>query len=130
VFQAMRPVFNDLEKEVRRSINFFRNNDRNAQLGKMVLLGNTTKLPGLPQYLEKNLEMEVVKPEAFNKLEGADVVDSPAFKENVLAFPVCYGLALQGLGKGRLATNLVPRELLTARLIKEKKPWAVAALAV
>jgi type IV pilus assembly protein PilM len=130
IFQAMRPVFNDLEKEVRRSINFFRNNDRNAQLGKLVLLGNTTKLPGLPQYLEKNLEMEVIKPEAFNKLSGPDVVDSPAFKENVLAFPVCYGLALQGLGKARLATNLVPRELLTARLIKGKKPWAVAALAV
>jgi type IV pilus assembly protein PilM len=130
IFQAMRPVFNDLEKEVRRSINFFRNNERNAHLGKLVLLGNTTKLPGLPQYLEKNLEMEVLKPEAFNKLTGPDVVDSPAFKENVLAFPVCYGLALQGLGKARLATNLVPRELLTARLIKEKKPWAVATLAV
>jgi type IV pilus assembly protein PilM len=130
LFQAMRPVFNDLEKEVRRSINFFRNNDRNAQLGKLVLLGNTTKLPGLPQYLEKNLEMEVIKPEAFNKLQGSEVVDSPAFKENVLSFAVCYGLALQGLGKAKLATNLVPRELLTARLIKEKKPWAVAALSV
>ncbi len=39
-----------------------------------------------------------------------------------------YGLCLQGLGKSRLSTNLIPRELLTARLIRRKKPWALMAL--
>ena len=43
---------------------------------------------------------------------------------------MCYGLALQGLGKGGLRTNLLPKEIVHDRLIREKKPWAVAAAAV
>ena len=54
---------------------------------------------------------------------------TPAFKENILSFGVCYGLALQGLGKGGLRTNLLPKEIVKDRLIREKKPWAVAAAA-
>ena len=42
---------------------------------------------------------------------------------------VCYGLCVQGVGKGTLATNLLPEEIFQDRLIREKKPWAVAAVA-
>src|SRR6185295_7182890 len=54
---------------------------------------------------------------------------SPAFKDNVMSFPVCYGLACQGLDQSRLKTNLLPREILKDRLVREKKPWIVAAAA-
>jgi len=57
------------------------------------------------------------------------VVAAPAFTENILSFPVAYGLALQGLKQARLLTNLLPPEIRTERIIKEKKPWAVAAAA-
>src|SRR5262249_27662138 len=40
-----------------------------------------------------------------------------------------YGLALQGLKQARLLTNLLPPEIRTERLIKAKKPFAVAAAA-
>ena len=43
-------------------------------------------------------------------------------------FATCYGLCLQGLDKGKLSTNLLPREILTQRMIKAKKPWAVAGV--
>jgi len=39
-------------------------------------------------------------------------------------------LALQGLGTSGVTTNLLPREILTERMIQQKKPWAVAAAAV
>jgi type IV pilus assembly protein PilM len=42
---------------------------------------------------------------------------------------VCYGLVLQGMGASTLSTNLLPREIVTDRLIREKKPWAVAMVA-
>ncbi len=128
VFQAMRPVFNDLVTEVQRSIGFFQGIDRKAKIRGVVLLGNTVKLPGLQQYISKNLGYEVLEFESFNELSGASVIGSPQFSENALAYGVSYGLCLQGLGKARLSTNLLPREILTKRAIKAKKPWAVASV--
>src|SRR5262245_18764457 len=128
IFQAMRPVFADMVTEVQRSIGFFQSLDRKAKIGSVVTLGNTVKLPGLVQYLAKHLGNEVIEIESFNKLGGSAVVSSPSFMDNVLAFSTCYGLCLQGLGKGKLSTNLLPREILTQRLIRAKKPWALAGV--
>ncbi|MEO8495772.1 MAG: type IV pilus assembly protein PilM, partial [Planctomycetota bacterium] len=128
VFQAMRPIFNDLVTEVQRSIGFFQGIDRKAKIRGVVLLGNTVKLPGLQQYISKNLGYDVLEFDSFKELSGASVIGSPQFSENVLAYGVSYGLCLQGLGKARLSTNLLPREILTKRTIKAKKPWAVASL--
>jgi type IV pilus assembly protein PilM len=129
IFQAMRPVFADMVTEVQRSIGFFQSLDRKAKIGSVVMLGNTVKLPGLIQYLAKHLGYEVQEIDSFNKLGGSAVVSSPSFKDNVLAFSTCYGLCLQGLGKSKLSTNLLPREILTQRLIRAKKPWAIAGVA-
>ncbi len=129
IFQAMRSVFNDMVNEVQRSLAFFQGVDRKAKIKGLVLLGNAVKLPGLGQYLSKNLGIEAVNFETFEKLTGAGVVASPSFKDNLLSFGVCYGLCLQGLGQSKLRTNLVPRELITERMIRAKKPWAIASYA-
>lgn len=129
IFQAMRPVFADMVTEVQRSIGFFQSLDRKAKIGSVVMLGNTVKLPGLVQYLGKHLGYDVKELDSFNKLGGSSVVTAPSFKDNVLAFSTCYGLCLQGLGKAKLSTNLLPREIITQRLIRAKKPWAVAGVA-
>jgi type IV pilus assembly protein PilM len=128
VFQAMRPVFNDLVTEVQRSIGYFQGIDRKAKIGGVVVLGNAVKLPGLQQYLSKNLGYEVKNFQAFQKLQGPDVLSAPAFKDNQLSFGASYGLCLQGLEQATLRTNLVPREIVTERLVRAKKPWAVATL--
>jgi type IV pilus assembly protein PilM len=130
VFQAMRPVFNDLLTEVQRSIGYFSSLDRNAEIERIVALGNAMKLPGLRKFLEQNLGLPMVKIDAFDRLVGSTVVTAPAFQENLNSFGQCYGLALQGLGKAGLRTNLLPREVVHARIIREKRPWAVAAAAV
>jgi type IV pilus assembly protein PilM len=128
IFQAMRPVFADMVTEVQRSIGFFQSLDRRAKINGVVVLGNTVKLPGLVQYLAKHLGYEMKEVDSFNKLSGTSVISSPSFKDNVLAFATCYGLCLQGLGKGKLGTNLLPREIITQRIIRAKKPWAIAGV--
>ena len=130
LFQAMRPVFGDLLTEVQRSISYYSNLDRRAKIGRVVALGNAMKLPALQRYLSQNLGNEVTRIESFRGLTGAAVVDAPVFKENTLAFGVCYGLVLQGLGMSKLRTNLLPREIMQDRLVNSKKPWAVAAAAL
>ncbi|HET6882453.1 MAG TPA: type IV pilus assembly protein PilM [Pirellulales bacterium] len=129
LFQAMRPVFNDLLTEVQRSISFFSNLDRKAKISRAVALGNAMKLPGLQRYLAQNLGFDLTRLEVFRGLTGSAVVDAPAFKENVPAFGVCYGLCLQALRETRVQTNLLPREILQDRMIREKRPWAVGAAA-
>ncbi len=130
VFQAMRPVFSDLLTELQRSIGYFTSINKTAEISHIVALGNAMKLPGLRRYLAQSLGYDVRRLEEFRGLAGSQVLAAPAFKENVLSFGVCYGLALQGLGKSGLKTNLLPKEIVHDRLVRQKKPWAVAAAAV
>src|SRR5262249_39558024 len=81
------------------------------------------------RYLGEKLQLEVKKLEKLERLSGDSVLSAPVFTENILTFPVAYGLALQGLKQARLLTNLLPPEIRTERLIKAKKPFAVAAAA-
>lgn len=129
IFQTMRPVFNDLVTEVQRSIGFFRSIDKKAEIQELLITGNTVKMPGLAAYLGKNLGFEVDILDRFNRLGGEDVHELATFKDNAPTFAVCYGLCLQGLGKSQVHASLVPKEILTQRMIRAKKPWTVAALA-
>ncbi|TWT90683.1 Competence protein A [Pseudobythopirellula maris] len=130
VFQAMRPVFSDLVAEVQRSIGFFTSNNRGAELKEVVAVGNAMKLPGLTRYLVQNLDIPVEAIEDFPALAGGSVTAVPEFEQNRLSFPVAYGLCVQGLGLSQISTNLLPQEIVTQRLIRAKKPWAVAAAAL
>lgn len=130
LFQAMRPVFQDFLTEVQRSLTFFSNLHRKAEISRIVALGNAFKLPGLRKYLSQGLGYEVHRLEGFRGLVGLQVLHAPAFKENMESFGVCYGLAIQALQKGLVKTNLLPKEIIQERIIRDKKPWAVAAAAL
>jgi type IV pilus assembly protein PilM len=130
VFQALRPVFNDYVSEIQRSIGFFSSVNREAKIAKIVGVGNGFKLAGLQKFLQQNLQMDVDRVESFPALAGDSVLNAPLFQENLLSFAVPYGLALQGLRITRVHTSLLPPEITTARLIRKKKPWAVATAAV
>jgi type IV pilus assembly protein PilM len=122
-------VFNDLVTEIQRSIGYFTSIDRSAKIGRVITLGNAMRLPGLQKYLSQNLGHTVAEVKTYRGITGEAVTGAPAFKDNLLSFAVCYGLVLQGLGQSTLSTNLLPREIVTDRLIREKKPWAVAMVA-
>ncbi len=129
IFQAMRPVFNDLVTEVQRSIGFFKTLNKKAEIGSLLMLGNSVKLPGLTQYLNKNLAMDVSVVDKFARLTGEEVINSPAFHDHITSFASVYGLCLQGLNSSAVYTNLIPQEMFTERMIRAKKPWTVAAAA-
>lgn len=130
VFQAMRPVFNDMVTEIQRSLSFFKSLNKKAEIDGMLVMGNTAKMPGLLQFLNKNLGMDVELFDKFPKLTGAEVLGAQPFKENAAAFGVVYGLCLQLLNRGPMRTNLLPRDIVIDRVIRMKKPWAVGALSL
>jgi type IV pilus assembly protein PilM len=129
ILKALRPVLQEFVGEVQRSLGYFTNTHRDAQVEYMVGLGSAFKLPGLQKFLADKLSLEVRKIDKFARVSGEAVAAAPVFRENILSFPVAYGLALQGLGTARLTTNLLPPEITFERKIRAKKPYAVAAAA-
>jgi type IV pilus assembly protein PilM len=127
ILKALKPVLTEFVNEVQRSLSFFVNSHRSAHVAYLVGLGSAFKLPGLQKFLKEKLQLEVRKPNNFNRLSGERVTADPVFVENLLSFPVAYGLALQGLGLARLGTNLLPHEIRFDREVRARKPWAVAA---
>jgi type IV pilus assembly protein PilM len=127
VIQAMRPVFNDMVNEVHRSLEYYQNLNRKAKFKKIIALGNTAKMPGLGRFLSQNLGYEVTRLAQYNRLVGSDVVDAQLFRDNIPLFGVSYGLALQQLGLSSLKTNLIPKDIVRDRIIREKKPWVLTA---
>jgi type IV pilus assembly protein PilM len=129
ILTALKPVLNDFVGEVQRSLGYFTNTHRNATITYMVGLGNAFRLPGLQKFLSEKLQLEVRKLQKMERLGGESVIGAPAFTQNVLSFASAYGLALQGLKLARLQTNLLPQEIQLERMVRAKKPWAVAGAA-
>jgi len=128
LYQAMRPVFQDFANELQRSIGFFSSTNRQRQIRKIIGVGNGFKLPGLQKFLQQHLQYPVEKVQGFHGLRG-DSLAEPVFMENVSSFCVAYGLALQGLKQTPVQTNLLPQEIRTQRMIRDKKPWTLTAAA-
>lgn len=130
LFKAMRPVFGDFVNEIQRSLAFFQGLEKNAKISRLVLLGNSANLPGLRQFLNQQLELDIVKVSDFRHLSGPEVLNEKSFQENSLSFAPAYGLCLQGLSQARLKTNLLPVEIQRERIIRAKKPWILASLSL
>lgn len=131
IFQAMRPVFAELVAEIQRSIGFYSSTHRGVELRRVYALGNAFHLPGLQKYLENNLQTPggVIKLEKFNRLVSSSATDNPTFTSNVLTFGAAYGLALQGLGLGKISASLLPTDLARLAVWQKKRPYFVAAAA-
>src|SRR5262249_23746998 len=127
ILAAIKPVLNDFVGEVQRSLGFFTNTHRDAQVEYLVGLGNAFRLPGMQRFLAEKLQLEVRKLDKLNRLSGDSVLSAPIWNANLLSFGVSSGRALQGLKLGKISTTLLPSEIRRERLVKAKKPWAAAA---
>jgi type IV pilus assembly protein PilM len=129
IFQAMRPVFADLVQELQRSIGRYTSAHRDAELTKVIGVGNAFSLPVLQKYLQQNLQLDVEHPKSFDKMQFGPGVEDDEFKGRLPNFAVAYGLALQGLGLTKIDTNLLPPEIARQVVWRKKRPFFGAAAA-
>ncbi|MDP6380753.1 MAG: type IV pilus assembly protein PilM, partial [Phycisphaerae bacterium] len=127
IFQAMRPVFADLLMEIQRSIGYYTSLHRESRIEHILALGNTFRVPGLTKFLSQGLGIEVMKFQGLNSLAESSKLNTPLFKENVLTFGTAFGLGIQGLGLGRIDTNLLPAGIRQQKVSRRKRPFFVAA---
>jgi type IV pilus assembly protein PilM len=129
IMQAMRPVFSDLLQDLQRSIGYYQTLHRDAELTTMVGIGSTFKIPGLRKFLGQQLQMQVVRLDEYKKISVTGR-EAATFAQNAVGLATAYGLALQGVGLGRITANLVPVETVRAQLWRTKTKWFAAAAAV
>jgi len=127
LLQAMRPVFTDLASEIQRSLGFYNSSNPNTKLSKIIALGGGTKMRGLLKYLQQSLQIPIERPDSFKKLAISSGVSAAKFHENVCDFGIVYGLALQGLGIGRIESNLLPRSIARSMAWAGKAKYFTAA---
>ena len=124
IFQAMRPVFADLASEIQRSLGFYTNSTPNVKLSRIIALGGGTKMRGLLKYLQQTFQISIERPDSFKRLAMGSDVSAAKFHDSVCDFGIVYGLALQGLGLGRIESNLLPRS------ISRSMAWKVKARSI
>ncbi|MCH8825130.1 MAG: type IV pilus assembly protein PilM [Planctomycetes bacterium] len=126
IMQAMRPVFSDLIQDLQRSIGYFQSLNRDCELNTIIGLGSTFKIPGLRKFLGQQLQMNIVRLDEYKKITVGGR-DAASFAQNAVGMATAYGLALQGVGLGKIDINLVPVEALRAQMWHEKTKWFAAA---
>ena len=128
IFQAMRAVFADLVQEVQRSLGFYQSLNRDSNLTKLVGVGSTFRLPGLQKFIKQQLQIDVVRPDKFEKI-AVDGKREAEFASHAVNLATAYGLALQGLGEEKVSANVLPGHILASRMWRAKQPWIAAAAA-
>ena len=128
VFQAMRPVFNDLQTELQRSLGFFTNLDRTRRSAAWWPWATPSSCPGCGATWPRAWASRSSgwRPSAAwsarrswpPRLQG----QHPLLRRLLRA-----GAA--GAGQGRAADEPAAQGIHRDRLIRGKKPWAVAAAA-
>lgn len=129
IFQAMRPVFADLVSEIQRSMGFYASIHRESQIQKIIAVGGTFKMPTLQKYLQQNLQLEVVRLDHLGAGAPAEPKLATAFNDHVLSMAGAYGLAIQAMGEGKIASSLLPTAIRRAKMWREKNKWFAAAAA-
>lgn len=129
LFQAMKPVLQELVQDVQRSISYYKDTHPEAKISRVIVCGSTVKLLGLRKILSQQLQLEVYKLERFKRpqIDGAGGAD---FEAATPLLATAYGLALQGLGLQTINANLMPVEVVRKAVWKRKTPWFVAAAGI
>ncbi|MDO8302069.1 MAG: pilus assembly protein PilM, partial [Sedimentisphaerales bacterium] len=114
IFQSMKPVFSDLAAELQRSLGFYGTANRDVKFQKVIAMGGGMRMQGLTKFLQQTIQLPIVRPDAFERIEVTQGVSAAKFHDNVADFGVVYGLAVQGLGLAKIQSNLLPRKIARA----------------
>ncbi|MEM6458698.1 MAG: type IV pilus assembly protein PilM [Planctomycetota bacterium] len=129
IFQAMRAVFADLVQEVQRSLGYYQSLNRDSNLTKLVGVGSTFRLPGLQKFLKQQLQLQVIRPDGFDRIGVTEGKRDAEFSKHALNMATACGLALQGLGLETVSANILPGHVLASRMWRAKQPWIAASAA-
>lgn len=94
IFRVMKPILSNLTDEILRSMKYYQDQYGGA-VQKIILTGNSSRLPELVSFLKSVLGIEVVYGNAWRNVNyRADITDK--LNQNSLEFACAVGLGMRG----------------------------------
>ncbi len=98
VLAAMKPIFDVILNEIRRSLAYYMTKHPESQVKRIIVTGGTAKLPGLVIYLAEALGIEVQLGNPWEGLSLSSKIEAK-LSEDATSYAVSVGLALKPIGK-------------------------------
>ncbi len=128
IFDAIKPPLKELVGEIHRSVGFYKSQNEEVALSKLVIMGNGSKLFNIEKFLEQQLQYEIVSIKELTNIEIAPSLDLAEVQKNVQSLCVPIGLALQAIDvPGLTSTNLLPADLLVEESLQKARSYALLA---
>lgn len=123
----------DFVKEIQRSMEYYKSLSKDTDTDtihfeKLLLIGNKFNDPLIQKTIKDNFSYNVKVLNTLNNIRISSKIDHSFFFGNCVSLSVALGLALQAVGMGRTAVNLLPKELIRAVQVSKIKPYAIATL--
>lgn len=94
ILAAIKPVFNAVLEEIKRSMAFYQEKNPQEPLKRVVLVGGAAKLPGITAYLAQELGLEVQVGNPWQKIQKDEKLTSE-LEESGPIFTTAVGLAMK-----------------------------------
>lgn len=130
--QAILPWLEQLDNEIKQSLEYFRSESGVSQFDSIVLSGGLSRLKGFSEHLAKELNTEIIIADSLNNIGISRSIETEKIDKLKSSVNIAVGLALRGtetaLGAG---INLLPRELLYKRkqVVKQQRYFVIGILA-
>lgn len=123
----MKPAIAGVLREIQMSLGFYKSQRQDIRFTKCYVSGRGFLLKGLTEAVSEGIQVPLSRFSALEGIQAGPTVNPAELAKGVDRLGVPLGLALQGLGLGRLKLNLVPPEVMRAKRSSERKPYALAA---
>jgi len=131
IFSAViQPKLKDLVGEIHRSVGYYRSQAGEVKFQNLYLLGNGSRVVGAKKYLSEQLGVQVHRVQTLRHFRVNREVDLKLLQNELPAFAIAFGCALQGVGAGSCQVDLVPQEERVQKQLKRKKKHAIYASAI
>ncbi len=95
IMQAIKPIFDVVIDEIKRSAAFYNTHHKNEKVTRTVICGGTASLPGILVYLASSLDLEVALGNPWGRIYVPPKFSSKEMEELGPGFAVAAGLALK-----------------------------------
>lgn len=97
IFEILKPFFDNVIVEIKKSKIFFTSQNQNVNINRVVLSGGTAQMTGLLYYMANNLDLEVEIANPWKNILLSPKIESKkdALIEQGPIFSTCVGLAIK-----------------------------------
>lgn len=95
IMQAIKPIFDVIVDEVKRSIAFYATHNKEDKIKRVIICGGTASLPGIIVYMAASLDLEVQLGDPWQKVYVPPKFSRKELEDAAPSFAVAAGLAIK-----------------------------------